>query len=272
MKMKKIVALLMTAILLVASFGSVTASAFDFSDLLAVSNANCTGYFESITYGQIVFYPADLETGEETYPVIVWANGTLCPPVLYYNLLSEIASNGYIVVANTEMMAADGTAQIESLDFILGKNAEEGDMFYQKIDTENIGAAGHSQGGRSSVNAAAADERFDCVLSLAGSNYVEEAELLSTPTFFVAGQYDFIVRPSSWIVPAYEACTGKAVYATLKGAIHTTCCFNPKAYTGYAVEWFDAFLKADTEAMATFAEGGTLSTDSDWQDFACKNF
>ncbi len=219
---------------------------------------------------QIVYYPNNIKKNSKTYPVIVWANGTMCPPSMYDGLLREIADGGYIVIANEETMAADGTAQRASIDFIIEQNGDDTSIFYKKINTAKIGAAGHSQGGRSAVNAAAADSRIDCVLSLAGSNYDYEAELLSTPTFFIAGSSDMVVDAGMWIEPAYEICKGPAVYASLKGAIHTRCCTNPSDYSGYAVKWFDAWLKNDANALNTFKDGGELSKDSKWIDFACK--
>ena len=219
---------------------------------------------------QIVYYPADLKESNKSYPALVWANGTSCPPSLYDGLLKELAKGGYIVIANEETMAADGTAQRGSIDFILAQNNDENSIFYNKVKTDKIGAIGHSQGGRSSVNAAAADSRIDCVISLAGSNYTSEAEILSTPTLFIAGSSDLIVDASMWIKPAYKVCTGPAVYASLKGAIHTRCCTNPTDYSGYAIKWFDAWLKNDSKALDTFKDGGALSKDSKWQDFACK--
>ncbi len=219
---------------------------------------------------QIVYYPDDIKSSNKIYPAIVWANGTGCPPSMYESLLKEIALGGYIVIANEETMAADGTAQIASIDFIIAQNDDESSIFYKKVNTDKIGAIGHSQGGRSSVNAAAADSRIDCVISLAGSNYTEEAELLSTPTFFIAGERDMIVDAGIWIEPAYEICKGPAVYASLKGAIHTRCCTNPEDYSGYAIKWLDAWLKNDSKALNTFKDGGELSKDSNWKDFACK--
>lgn len=221
---------------------------------------------------QIVYYPSDIKSSGKTYPVIVWANGTMCPPEMYDGLLGEIAKGGYIVVANDETMAADGTAQRASIDFITQQNENSESPFYKKVNTEKVGAIGHSQGGRSSVNAAAADSRIDCVISLAGSNYDYEAKLLSTPAFFIAGSSDMIVDAGMWIEPAYELCTGPAVYASLKGAIHTRCCTNPSDYSGYVIEWFDAWLKDDATALNTFKDGGALSKDSKWIDFACKDF
>ena len=220
--------------------------------------------------GQIVFYPSNIQETNITYPIIAFANGTGFSYDIYENLLIELAKGKYIVIANTETMSADGIAQLKSVDFLIAQNKDSDSIFYNKINVNKIGLAGHSQGGRSSVNAAAADSRIDCVVSFAGSNYVEEAEKLSTPAFFIGGSADMIVLAKQWVVPAYENCKGPAVYACKTGAIHTRCCTNPTEYSGYAVAWFDAWLKNDANALKKFKDGGKLSQDSAWQDFACK--
>jgi hypothetical protein len=46
---------------------------------------------------------------------------------------------------------------------------------------------------------------------------------------------------------------------------------NPEKVSGYAISWFDAYLKNDSTAKAVFENGGKLSTDGSWQDFQCKN-
>jgi predicted dienelactone hydrolase len=272
MKSKRILALILALALSLTLFTS-TVSAASYEPIYVTSNGvTSTGDFDSLFSGQIIYYPASLPTSDETYPVIVWANGTMCAPALYHGLLSKLAAGGYIVVTNTDMMAANGESQRKSIDFILAQNNNPDSVFYGKVDAGKIGAAGHSQGGRSAVNAAAADSRIVAVLSLAGSNYKDEAKKLSTPTFFIAGGADMMVMPSMWIKPAYKNCNGPAVYACLKGAIHTNCCLNPSDYAGYAIAWFDAWLKGDADAMSVFRSGGALSKDRDWKDFACKGF
>lgn len=219
---------------------------------------------------QIVYYPDNIQNSRQTYPVIAWANGTMCTHEIYEDLLKEIVMGGYIVVANGETMAADGTAKRASIDFILSENTNPASVLYQKVDADKIGAAGHSQGGRSAVNAAAADARIGCVLSVAGSNFQEEAEKLQTPVFFTTGTRDLVVAADSWVKPAYKVCKGPAVYASLQDGVHISCSTNASAYTEYAVKWFDAWLKNDASAKAVFVSGGTLSKDSAWKDFACK--
>lgn len=227
--------------------------------------------YETSSATQTVYYPDNIDVVSKPYPVISWANGTMATSGFYDKLLVEIAKGGYIVVACDESMSADGTAQIASIDFILSKNNDKNDIFYNKIDTNKIGVIGHSQGGRSSVNAAQTDSRIDCVVSIAGSNFDYEVEGLKTPTLFFAGTSDMIVSPKQWIEPAYDIAKGPAVYASLNGGIHTTCSTNPEKYSSYIIDWLDGWLKNDKSALNTFKDGGKLSKDNAWVDFKCKN-
>ena len=219
---------------------------------------------------QTIFYPKKAENGNDVYPVVVFANGTGFDYKIYENLLIKIAEGGYIVVANSETMAADGTAQRASLDFIISENGNSGSVLYKNIDTNKVAATGHSQGGRSAVNAAAADSRFDCVISFAGSNFPEEAEKLYAPALFMAGTRDMIVNADKWVKPAYDVCKGPAVYVSLVNGIHTSCCSDPETYMQYAIEWLNIWLKNDTGAKVTFRGGGELSKDGAWTEFSCK--
>lgn len=220
--------------------------------------------------GQTVFYPSNIKESHEKYPIIAWANGTGFSYDIYENLIIAIAKGGYVVIANTETMSADGTAQLKSVNFLIQQNEDSSSIFYNKLNTNKIGLAGHSQGGRSTVNAAAMDSRVLCAISFAGSNYKEEAKKLKTPTLFFGGSSDMIVLTKQWVVPAFENCRGPAVYACLKNAGHTRCCTNPEDYSEYAIAWLNIWLKNDTEAKAIFRSGGQLSKDAKWQDFRCK--
>lgn len=274
LKRKVLSTVMALALAMTALWTPVTAQAAEYTPVYVTdeNGTTCTGDFDSLLSGQIIFYPADMSESNATYPVIAWANGTMCAPGLYYELLSQIAAGGYIVVTNTNMMSADGTAQIGSIDYIIAQNTNPDSIFYGKVDTENIGVAGHSQGGRSSVNAAVADSRIDCVLSIAGSNYKSEAKKLSTPTLFTTGSLDSIVMPALWVKPAYQACKGTAVYASLKNGVHTSCVLDPDKYADYAIKWFDAFLKDDAAAKKVFQPGGAFSKDSNWGKYASKNW
>ena len=228
------------------------------------------GDFEGSTH-YIAFYPKELETSEKQYPVAVWANGTMCAPALYTSLLKGVAARGYVVVASSELMSADGTAQIAAIDYIFDQSMDESSVLCGKIDPQKIGAFGHSQGGRSSVNAAAADDRIGCVVSIAGSSYTSEAKKLATPALFLTGTKDVVVLSSLWVKPSYNNVKGPAVYASAQNAIHTTCVLDADRYIDYCASWFDAWLLGDQNAMAKFKSGGALSKDSGWTNYASKN-
>lgn len=225
---------------------------------------------QSLTRGYLVFYPKALETSNKTWPVVVWANGTMCLPALYTEFLKSVAQAGYVVVASSEVMSADGKDQIKSIDYILGKNSNPKSVFYNRINANAIAAAGHSQGGRSSVNAAAADKRFKCVVSIAGSSYTSEAKKLSAPALFLTGTADLVVPSGIWVKPAYNKVTGPAAYAALKGGVHTTVCTSPKAIANYTVLWLNAWLLGDAQAKTAFTAKGSLSKDTAWKSFTCK--
>lgn len=218
-----------------------------------------------------VVYPKALESSSKRYPVIVWANGTSCPTSTYMSLLEKFANAGYVVVADKDTMTANGSSQRNSIDFIIKEAKNSSSVFYNKIDTDKVGASGHSQGGRSCVNAAQADSRIKCIVSIAGSPFDYEAEGLKAPVLYLTGTADMVVVSSQWVKPAYDLAAGRAVYASLKGGVHTTCMTNPEKLSDYCISWFDAYLKNDSKAMAVFADGGKLATDSNWQDFASKN-
>lgn len=244
---------------------------------LTPNSVESNGGVEKATYNMsertyIVYYMSELLTHNSKYPIVSWANGTGCPPSLYDGLLRELASAGFIVVASSETMAADGTAQIAAIDFVISENCNKSSALYNKVNSSKIGVIGHSQGGRSSVNAGASDSRITCVLSLAGSNFVEEAEKLSKPVLFMAGSKDKVVDPQKWIVTAFDAVKGPAVYASLNGAIHTTCCSNPTAYSNYAINWFNAWFYNDGNLKSIFTDGGAFSQDSAWSGYMSKGF
>ena len=244
---------------------------------LTPNSVESNGGVEKATYNMsertyIVYYMSELLTHNSKYPIVSWANGTGCPPSLYDGLLRELASAGFIVVASDETMAANGSAQIAAIDFLIEESNNSVSVLYKKVNTSRIGVIGHSQGGRSAVNAGAIDSRITCVLSLAGSNFVEEAEKLSKPVLFMAGSKDKVVDPQKWIVTAFEAVKGPAVYASLNGAIHTTCCSDPTAYSRYAISWFNAWFYNDVNYKSMFTEGGALANDTNWSGFMCKGF
>ncbi|GEM_PF-1466273 len=265
-KLSKLAAIIIAVVMMLG----IAAPAYAYEGVTEKDGVMQLGDFDNLIDGHIIYYPTDLENSNEKYPVAVWANGTMCAPALYYDLLVGVAKQGYIVIASPELMAKDGTDQIASIDYIFAENEDADSPFYGKVDTDKIGVFGHSQGGLSSVNAAVADERIGAVVSIAGASNDSQTENLNTPTLFLTGNMDTVVLSALWVKPSYEACPAPAVYASLKGGIHTSCILNADTYINYTVKWFNAWLYNNGD-KSPFRQGGELSKDSAWTGYRSKN-
>ena len=106
-----------------------------------------------------IFKPINLEPfgRRQLLPVLVWGNGACAnSPFEHYRFLNEIASNGFLVIA-IGVMPEDGVRYpgngseskqlIDAIDWAIAQNADPNSQYYQKIDVNNIAAAGMSCGG-----------------------------------------------------------------------------------------------------------------------------
>ena len=111
----------------------------------------------------------------EKLPVLVWCNGgCMDTSIGYENMLSDLASYGYVVVAigEMQMMAQHEKDQHtpssmvkKALDWIVQQSQDPASPYFNRIDTDKIAAAGHSCGG-AQVLANAADTRLKTYLIL----------------------------------------------------------------------------------------------------------
>lgn len=118
--------------------------------------------------------PGMFATGQpkkEKLPVLIFCNGgCMDTSIGYENMLTDIASYGYVVVAigELQMMAQhekDQHTQSSMVKLALDWICSPASPYYNYIDTEKIAAAGHSCGG-AQVLANAADPRLKTYLIL----------------------------------------------------------------------------------------------------------
>ena len=101
-----------------------------------------------------VWYPERLETEKgKRFPLIVFCNGTGYRATRFSSVFRHLASWGFVVVGTDEEWSGKGRGAILSLRFLLEKNQNPERVFYQKINLDQIGIAGHSQGGAGAINA-----------------------------------------------------------------------------------------------------------------------
>lgn len=100
-----------------------------------------------------IYRPAQWKEGEKV-PIITWGNGTCAKTEGYGTLLRYVASHGFFVVAANSRWVGGNGAMTKGLDFAFAAAKDPNSPYYNKLDTEKVGAMGHSQGGMATITAA----------------------------------------------------------------------------------------------------------------------
>lgn len=220
------------------------------------------------------FYPADLETGDDNYPVVVFANGTGVAASKYKALFKHLASWGFIVLGNEDPSTCTGTSAEATLVWLLGQNSDPDSVFYQKVDTEHIGISGHSQGGVAVFNAVSEQphgELYTCAVSLSPTEWAlamaigleYDPSKMTIPTLILAAAENDVITPDgvkglSDIIPA------GTVRALRLGMDHGKMLYSAD---GYVTAWFMWQLRGDQDAAKAFVgENPELLNNAMYQD------
>ncbi|MDZ4712824.1 MAG: dienelactone hydrolase family protein [bacterium] len=228
----------------------------------------------------LVYYPATAE-GSNTallqgnkFPVISFGHGFTLNPNLYVSIFRHLASWGFIVIApSTETgFAPNHTNFAKDLVFVLKdmkrKGNNNGDIFYNVIDTNYTGVFGHSMGGGCSFLAGSMDSSIKAVSSLAAANTnpssITAMKLIKNPVQLLSGQRDSIASYWTHQLPHYKNGFPFKQTINLKGANHSyfhsiagldDLIDNPATITRseqqrltrkYITAFFNMFLKNDT--------------------------
>ncbi|WP_436498648.1 poly(ethylene terephthalate) hydrolase family protein [Actinokineospora sp. HUAS TT18] len=186
------------------------------------------------------------------HPVIIWGNGTGASPSTYDGLLRHLASHGFVVAAANTAWAGSGKEMLAGLDYLATRNGTPGDVYAGNVDLTRVGATGHSQGGGGAI-AAGADARVDTTVPIEPGPQ-GEVRALHGPTFFLAGEKDWIVSPRTLVYPRYLKATHiPAVYGELAGASHFTPVGSGGGFRGPITAWFRSTLLGDDRAKAFFS-------------------
>ncbi len=241
-----------------------------------------------------VFYPAALETSEEgrLWPIVVMANGTGVAASRYAPVLEHLASWGFVVIGNEEQNSWQGAASAESLALLTELNEDETSVFYHKLDTDNVGSAGHSQGAIGAINAVTAQENGGCYRALytasaPSSRYAEtlrwpyDVSKIAVPYFMAAGTELLDAGESDKVGPEGEP-QGISPLWSQEENYGLVPASTPKIRArhantdhadmlpladGYMTAWFMYWLQGDQEAgEAFFGENAEILSNLNWQD------
>ena len=215
-----------------------------------------------------IFYPTDIDKLDKI-PVVVFVNGTGVVGSKYQALQKHLASWGFITIATEEEYAWNGFSAemsvryLELLNKYDGKVNDKDNIFYGKIDINNIGITGHSQGGFGVVNAITNQKHKDnykgavILSSNAQTNeafqWEADATQINTPTFIIGstGQTDSLIASPESLNTLYEQIPNNVhkVLAIRNDADHGQMLYYAD---GYVTAWFMWLLQDDEEASKVF--------------------
>jgi hypothetical protein len=213
------------------------------NDLLDLKDTDLTLY--------TVYRPALWKMGEK-YPLITWGNGTCAQPEGYGTLLRYIASYGFIVVAANSRYVGGNSAMIKALDFMFAANGDSKSPYYQRIDTDHVGAAGHSQGGQATASAAS-DSRIKVIMIFNAGDTAVKPYLATSGDMDITGY----TGPQMKADVQGQSQPGAFIYYHMVSGMgplrgHLTLMMQPERVVEPTVAWFKYMLLGDTASRDYF--------------------
>lgn len=217
-----------------------------------------------------VYYPSALETGGEKYPVIVLCNGSGTPLSKYPAVAQHFASWGFIVIGTEETYAWNAFGAEMCLRYLERWNEQDkiGDTvspFYQKVDLDNVGIVGHSQGGVGVINAVTNTRHkhvYKAAVALSPTNkelahqilWDYDATSVDIPMMLIAGAGggdDWVVTGEQ-LRAIYDDITADKLMVRRRDTAHNQVLYSAN---GYVMAWFMWHLRGDEEAARAFTGG-----------------
>ena len=234
-----------------------------------------------------VWYPAELESGGKSWPMIMVVNASGTPAASYEPFFPRLASWGFIVVGNEDGQTGNGETTSLTLDFML--NIPAGSVLSGKIDYDSMGIIGYSQGGAGAICAVTNFENgaqykamftgsaaYPTLAKNMGWEY--DVSKVAIPYFMAAGtgksddsgndpetSYGGI-SPLSALIANYDSIANNVpkVRARAVGAEHEQMLMRSD---GYMTAWMLYQLTGDEEAGTVFiGENAEILRNANWQD------
>lgn len=234
------------------------------------------------------WYPTEIFSTQHKYPVIIVVNASGTPAYKYEEWFKRLASWGFVVVGNEDPQAGTGETTSLTLDYVL--HLSDYHKFYGKLDTNNIGIIGFSQGGAGALAAVTEYENgtfykaiftgsaaYPFLASNMGWKY--DVTKVAVPYLMVAGtgrsddkgvidsSKEFAgVAPLSSLIENYSKLSNDnfKVRARAVGAEHEDMLARSD---GYMTAWMLYQLTDDKEAEQVFlGNAAEILHNTNWQD------
>lgn len=227
-----------------------------------------------------IYFPKDMADTEQIYPMVLVVNGTGGKATKYEPQFAQLASWGFIVVGTQDKGTGSGETTIQTLNYMLQQNEDEDSIFYQKIDVENIGVTGFSQGGAATIRSAYMFEESHYIKTIVPlspvsektaedmTDYPYDISKVECPILLLAGtsgEFETeIVIPFDEMQRMYDKINTPKVMARRVGMDHDQMMYMAE---GYVTAWFMWQLKGDEEAAKAFTgENPEILSNALYQD------
>ena len=232
-----------------------------------------------------VWYPKELESSDGLWPMVMVVNASGTPASSFEPFFQRLATWGFIVVGNEDPQTGNGQTASITLDAVL--SLDSGSVLYGKIDTENIGIVGYSQGGAGAICAVTNFEngsRYKTIFTGSAAyptlaknmGWEYDASKIAIPYFMVAGKSDDSgtdpetgfggVAPLSSLIANYNSISDDIpkVRTRAVGAEHEQMLMRSD---GYMTAWMLWQLTGDQDAATVFVgEDAEILHNANWQD------
>ncbi len=203
----------------------------------------------------IVFYPTIMEKETRKWPVIAFANDASGDSPTPF--LQALSSWGFIVVGSRQPRRQDG------LPSILRMAKEKGSLFYEKVETDEIGLAGLSDGGAATMIAAQGNNQIKASVLIATTPV--PTDKIKTALLFLAGGRDTINPPDFIHNISYSEAAGLAFFAVHKESAHGTFYPDGGPFLEPTIAFFRWKLLNDKTAGRWFeGQDCILCQDKEW--------
>lgn len=209
--------------------------------------------------GYSIYYPANM-TGD--HPIITWGNGTGAMTASYAGLLDHLASWGFVVIASSSTMTGTGDEMVGGIDYLIEADSDPDSEFHGMLNTDKIGATGHSQGGGGAINAAT-DPRVTCSAPIAPAP--GNAAQVEGPMLLIAGGQDAIVSASLVRMTSFSLVRCPTIFAIEQSMGHMDFAFNGGNARGYLTAWFMYLLQNDAAAAQAFIGECEICSNANWE-------
>lgn len=227
-----------------------------------------------------IYYPAELESTDKAWPMIIMVNGTGGKATKYEPQFELFATWGFIVVGNQDKTTGTGQTTIATLRYMLEQNEDPTSVFYHRVDVGNIGITGFSQGGAAVFNALTKyDEAYyfkaaaplspvSEMMTALATDYPYDSSLVKIPILIFAGtEGEFeteTVIPIDLLIDQYGKITEPKAMARRIGMDHDHMMYSAG---GYVIAWFRWQLAGDAEAAKVFTgDSPELAANPLYQD------